>query len=67
MTALLVHRTEPNGSDSQLEKELIAQCLDIANTEGEVHPLERMMIFWLSFRPLFRAFLSHFFTKIGDE
>lgn len=63
MTALLVHRTEPNRSDSQLEKELIAQRLDVANTGGEVHPPERMMIFWLSFRPLFRAFLQSFLYK----
>lgn len=36
---------ELNRSYPQLEKELIAECLDVANTGREVDPLERMMIF----------------------
>lgn len=36
---------ELNRSYSQLEKELIAKCLDVAHTGREVRPLGRMMIF----------------------
>lgn len=72
MTALLMHQVRFDEQEFirqelfQLEKELIAECLDVANTGKEVHPLGWMMIFWLSFRPLSKAFLSNFLAYMGD-
>lgn len=51
MTALLMHQVRFDEKEFirqelfQLEKELIAECLDVANTGKEVHPLGWMMIF----------------------
>lgn len=51
MMALLMHQVRFDEQEFirqelfQLEKELIAECLDVANTGKEVHPLGWMMIF----------------------
>lgn len=63
MTALLcigLGLMELNRSYSQLEKELIAECLDVANAGREGHSLERVM----GFLVIIQA--SAFFAYMGD-